>query len=430
MIRHPRLAAELPAALLALLATVVWLLPLRLAIYDDPISDLPTYRHAADRMIDGLVPYRDFSLEYPPLAAVLFLVSNLLPGSFGVAFSALMLLAMIALVIATVWIARAIGLSTHRQWAAGAVVALSPLVLGRLVETRFDLLVAAIIAWVVYCAVTDRWRAAWVLLGLGVLIKLMPLLLIPVVIIFHLHREGGRQVARRAGEGALITLIGFLPFVVVGGSGVAAMIGYHLDRPLQIESLGAAYLLSLHALADVPLQVQSSFGSQGLIGDGPELIAAITTLALTVLLVVIVLVLSRGLARAHPAFAARLFVAACAATIAAGLIGAKVFSPQFVLWLLPLGLLVSGRYGRVAWVTTVAIVLATGAYFPHSYWSLVALDDLPIAMLFVRDALVIVLLAAAWPRPSIGQPPDSIELPPASTAPQAARAPAARYLSG
>ena len=76
-----------------------------------------------------------------------------------------------------------------------------------------------------------------------------------------------------------------------------------------------------------------------------------------------------------------------------------------MVWLLPVGFVVAGRYGPMAFALTIAALLTTLAYFPHSYWDLVALDSGPIAILVVRNALLIALLAACWPRPSIaGQP--------------------------
>ena len=76
-----------------------------------------------------------------------------------------------------------------------------------------------------------------------------------------------------------------------------------------------------------------------------------------------------------------------------------MLSPQFLLWLVPAALLVTGRYGRSGrsrrrW----AVLLATQLYFPVRYWDLVALETGPIALLVIRDTLLIVLLACAWPR--------------------------------
>ena len=65
--------------------------------------------------------------------------------------------------------------------------------------------------------------------------------------------------------------------------------------------------------------------------------------------------------------------------------GGKVLSPQFMVWLLPVGFLVAGRYGPAAFGLTIAALLTTLAYFPHSYWDLVALHAGPIAILVLRE---------------------------------------------
>ena len=125
------------------------------------------------------------------------------------------------------------------------------------------------------------------------------------------------------------------------------------------------------------------------------------------------------------------WTAAVAATLAAGLAAGKVLSPQFLLWLLPVALLVAGRYGRAALGIALAAMLATGIYFPHRYWDLVALETLPVALLLLRDALLIALVAACWPRPHIGERADGGPLgrPSEAAEGRAERAVAARYLT-
>ncbi|MDH3226519.1 MAG: glycosyltransferase 87 family protein [Thermoleophilia bacterium] len=422
-------ALTLPVAASAL-GVLIWILPLRLGFYrQDAITDLPTYERAADRILDGLVPYRDFALEYPPLAAGLFVVPEVLPGSYGLVFSALMLASLVATVIGVVMTARALGLTVARQAAAGGAVALSPLALGLLVETRFDMLVAALVSWTLFAAVTDRWRLVWFLVGVGVLVKLVALLLVPVLVIYQLHRHGRAAAGRGLGLAALLVAAGFLPFLMASAADTWSLISYHLERPLQIESSGSAYLLSLHALADVPLRVESSFGSQGLGGDGAQIVAALSAAILVGLVATIAVVLRWGLHRAHPTVEAHLLIAAAAATIATGLAAGKVLSPQFVMWLLPVGFIVAGRYGWTTYGLTAAVLIATAVYFPRSYWDLVELDTWPIMVLVVRDALLIALVAAAWPRPSLGRAPRSVELPSSATARRGARSLAARYLT-
>lgn len=399
------LARSLPALAVAL-AVVVWAIPLQLGVYaDSVITDIPVYERAYQEIAAGGVPYADFSLEYPPLAGLLFWVAGVLPGPYGVTFSILMLLALCATVLGVIAIARATGLDVRRQTIAAALTALSPLMIGNLVETRFDMALAALIVWTLWAAVTERWRLAWGLLATATLLKLIPLALIPVLVIWQRHRAGPRSATLGlAGALGAVALV-MAPFVVMSPSGTWDLAQYHLDRPLQLESTGAAYLLGLHALADISITVENSFGSQGLSGTGPAVIAGLSTLALIVILVAVAWTLWVGLHRARHPGDARLFVAASAATIVALLVCGKVLSPQFLVWLLPVGFLVAGRYGPAAAALTAAAMLLTFAYFPHRYWDLVALESLPIGLLVLRDSVLIALLAACWPRPSIAGRP-------------------------
>ena len=90
---------------------------------------------------DGLVPYRDWGFEYPPLAIVPIALGGafgnteaIYPVTFGAADARLP--------------ARAAGAGSARSPGAAAMwaVALSPLVLGAMVRTHYDALPAAMVA--------------------------------------------------------------------------------------------------------------------------------------------------------------------------------------------------------------------------------------------------------------------------------------------
>jgi hypothetical protein len=342
----------------------------------------------------------------------------------------LMLLCLCATVVGVVFLARAIGLDGRRQTVAAVLTAVSPLLIGNLVETRFDMALAAILVWTLWAAATERWRLAWGLLAAATLLKLVPLALIPVMLLWQAHRDS----ARRAWIGALCALaavaIVIAPFAIMSPSGTWDIARYHLDRPLQVESIGSAYLLGLHALADVPVTIESSFGSQGLEGTGPAVIAAIMTAILIVLVIAIAWSFWLGLHRSRHPGDARLFVAAAAATMIALLVCGKVLSPQFIVWLLPVGFVIAGRFGPATAVATAAAMLLTFSYFPHRYWDLVAMQDGPIALLVLRDTALIALLCCAWPRPSIaGRPLGRVLGRERTDPPRAEQAVRARYLT-
>lgn len=369
------------------------------------ISDVPLYEGVARRIAAGEVPYRDFDFEYPPLAAGVMALARIVPVPYATGFSLLMAAALCATALGVLATARALGMSPVRQAAAGGVAALTPLLLGDIVATRFDMAVAAAIAWTVWAAVTGRWTLAWALLAAAVALKLAPVVLVPVLVIWHLRSARGRAVAARAALAGAAVAVAFLPFVAAAPENVGAMFRYHIDRPLQIESLGGAYLLGLHALADIPLTIETSFGSQNLVGGGPDVIAAGSAGLLAVALAAVAATFAVLLRRIPRPGGAHLFVTAAAATVAVTVGLGKVMSPQFMMWLVPATLLVAGPMGRRAFAVTVAVLVATQLYFPDRYWDLVALDTTSIVLLVARDALIVALIAVAWPRPGQAPPP-------------------------
>ena len=65
------------------------------------------------------------------------------------------------------------------------------------------------------------------------------------------------------------------------------------------------------------------------------------------------------------------FVRYAAACVCAFVAFGKVLSPQYLIWLVPLVALVSGRRGIAAVALLVAALVATQAWFPDHYWSYV-----------------------------------------------------------
>ena len=388
-----------PAVALVALTVVAWVIAEQWDLTPHRhLTDLPLYEDAARAIAGGDVPYRDVPFEYPPLAAGLVTFARLLPISYAAAFSLLMLAALCATVLGIVATARALGLSARRQALTGVVVALTPFVLGDFVATRFDLAVAALLAWTLWAAVTDRFALAWGLLAAAVALKLVPVVLVPLLVVWHRRRRGTGPALASGGLAALAVAATFLPFVALSPGGVWDMFRYHIDRPLQIESLGSAYLLGLHALAGIELRVETTFGSQNLIGGGPQVIAAVSTALVFVAVAAICATFVILLRRIAQPGGAHLFVTACAATLGVTVAGGKVLSPQYLVWLLPAALLVTGRYGRGAFAVMVCALVATQLYFPVRYWELVGLETPPIALLVIRDALLVALAALAWPR--------------------------------
>jgi uncharacterized membrane protein len=399
----------LPASLVGL-AIIIWTIPLqRVSIWTahQINPDVNLYLKYGRAMAHGALAYRDIRIEYPPGATGIFYLTWWIPGDYVTAFSGLMLVSLCVCLLGVIATARALGYSPLRQAIAGGTIALSPLLLGSLIGARFDLAVAAVIAWMLFAAVTERWRLMGVLLAAGVLIKLIPVALLPLLVIWHAHRVGWRAALRGATASLVLVAAVIVPFAVLSPSGTWYFVAYNLRRPPQLESMASSVFLAMHAVAGTHVGVVTNYGSFGLSGRGPSLLGTALTIALVVVVVACAAWCARLLARAYPTRDVEILIAGAAATMVALTVTGKVLSPQYMIWLLPATMLVPGRLGRAALATMVAAMLLTQAFFPLHYWHLVALDANDIAWLVLRNVTLIGLLVLCWPRASLGTLPIS-----------------------
>jgi hypothetical protein len=133
--------------------------------------------------------------------------------------------------------------------------------------------------------------------------------------------------------------------------------------------------------------MRSGHGSQNLVGTGPDVLAALQTVLQALVLVGIWIWFARG-----PAEKERLVRAAVAAVCTFIALG-KVFSPQFLIWLIPLVPLVRGRRGLAASGLFAAALVLTQAWFPFRYWDLaLGFAATPSWLVLVRDLVMVGLL--------------------------------------
>jgi uncharacterized membrane protein len=334
------------------------------------LVDWPTYQRYGDAILHhGLIPYRDFAVEYPPGALTVFI----LPAAFAnyaSAFAWEMAVCGVVLV--------AVVAAIRRE--AAFYVALAPVLAGSLILSRFDLWPALLTVAALAALLRERHRLGWGLLGAAVAAKLWPLVIVPLALVWS-YRAGR---IRASLVGLAVAAAVFAPFAILAPHGLWDSLRGQASRPLQIESLGA----SLFTAFGSP-HVISSHGSQNVAGHGS--VAALFALLQVAVLVALWIAFVRG-----PATGDRL-VRYSAAAVCAFIAFGKVLSPQFLLWLIPLVPLVRGRRGLFATgLLTLALVL-TQVWFPRRYWDYVYGFHNADAVLARNAALVALLLVLVWP---------------------------------
>lgn len=394
--RHRAWVANVTAAAIIgfSVAWVVLLFLIDRGVYGNPNSavEVNLYQKYAREIVGGSMPYRDFAFEYPPLALVPILLPVLIGGSPFVAESYRQMFELVEAgfgmltMILIMWSVAALGRGRRDMLVAALMVAASPLLLGPLMLSRYDLFPALFAAAATWLLVTDRPRWAAVAVGLGVLAKVYPIVLAPFAIVYLWRARGRLEAAWFTGIMGAVVVAGIAPFLLIAPDGIIDALTRAFRRPIQVESLGAVLLYVRELLTGEPVRVIHTFDSYNLRGDAAQFVGAIQSLVLGAVLVGAMWLFVRG----RPTLD-RLVVAFAAALVAWVAFG-RVFSPQYLIWLIaPIAIVASHRWSLLQ-VALVAAIVLTGLYYPRFYTAFFARHEPQwIAVVLGRDLVLVAL---------------------------------------
>jgi hypothetical protein len=383
-------------------------------------GDVGLYLENARAIVGGEIPYRDLQLEYPPLALVPMVVPYLAGLPFGEVtldlyawlFAGWEALLVLALGFVLIGIARAIGAhgragdpAWNVTWRLPILVAGAALA----ITWRFDLFAALLLAAALWAGLAHRPTLAGILLGLGVLAKLFPIVAAPALALAWLAPLDDRRLIRFGLATVVTVVVGMLPFLAVAGVDALSFLGYQAQRGLEIESVGAGLVLLDGLMRGQPVETHSPFKAVEVFGPlastwlgllpvmtiagfGALAVAGGRRLRLDV----------RAVGRIEPATV----TAIAGAAILVLLLTSKVFSIQYVVWLVPFAALLP----RWKFWLAAATVALTMPIHPFLFADLVRQEALPILVLNLRNALLVVLtlwVLVELARPGVGRDGDA-----------------------
>ena len=339
------------------------------------IIDTPEYQRYGEYIRQGLTPYKNFAVEYPPGALPAFVLPTFFPG-YASGFAVLMALcgAGCVALVATI----------RPTPLAVGFVAVSPLLVGSLVLSRFDFWPTLLMTAALAAFVRDRHTIGWAALGAAFAVKLFPGVLMPLAVAWTFFRRGPGTLARGLVAATVMIAAAFGPFLVIARYGLHQSLHDQFVRPLQTETLAASFLMTFaHPL------IVNSFGSFNTAHHGG--LAALSSIVQVLVLVALWIGFARG-----PMDRDR-FLRYAAASICAFVILGKVLSPQYEIWLVPLIPLVRGRRGALALGLFTAALVTTQIYFPGRYFPYVNEQHLAWVVLVRNVLLLAVLLTLSLP---------------------------------
>jgi hypothetical protein len=374
-----------PLALLAIgWAATLWIAPFD----DDFVTDIPVYGRFAERVFDGGFPYRGAFFEYPPLAAPVILVPALLGTGYEelrLSFAIWMLLASGGMVVLCGLLAERTG---GNRLLAMVAAALMPLLLGAMVRTHFDVVPTVCVLGALALMCAGRVPLAFGVLGLGAMTKGFPIVAAPVLVGWLVARGRPREALHGGLALAAVIAVLAVAALVASWDGATGAVTYHTERPVQVESVPATVIAGLDALGLGAERAVQSHASNGIEHPASDAITAL----LTGVLIGAIVVLTVLAARREGDDGRRLVLAALAAVLAFTVFG-KVLSPQYMVWLVPLGALALAWGERALAATIGAAAVLTQVWFPSRYFDLVERETLPVLLVVARNLLLLAALA-------------------------------------
>ncbi|HYO04436.1 MAG TPA: glycosyltransferase family 87 protein [Mycobacterium sp.] len=276
--------------------------------------------------------------------------------------------------LATVW--ATVRLAGRRVWDA-ALVAASPLVIFQ-IFTNFDALATACAAGAMLAWAHRRPALAGALIGIGVALKLYPLLLLVPMVILGLRTGRMREVGKTAATAVVTWLVVNLPIMVLFPRGWSEFFRLNTRRGDDMDSIYNV--------------VKSFTGWRGFdpnlgFWEPPSVTNAVTAVLFAACLCGIAYV---GLtAKQRPRLAQLAFL-----VVAAFLLTNKVWSPQYSLWLVPLAVLaLPQRRILLAWMTIDALVWVPRMLYLFGEQKMGLPQEWFTAMVLLRDIAVMTLCA-------------------------------------
>ena len=277
--------------------------------------------------------------------------------------------------------------------------------LGPIVFARFDLVPAALTAAALLALAAPRAASAGALTALGAGFKLWPAASLPALLV---PLDSARRLKALAGFAAVGALIGLATVAAAGWSRLWSPLTAQAERGLQLEAFPALPLLWARFFdATGAWSVRyAACKCHEIFGPGVHTALQVGTYCLVIgglaLLVLHVRAFGAPAERRTPAVSALL----TALVVLVWLVGGRVFSPQYVIWLAApiavLGVLPGRPLPALDVGLFVVASLLTHIVFPFGYGPLINEPDgfqaTVLAAMTARDILLLVVAARLAPR--------------------------------
>ncbi len=359
-------------------------LPFLSVVDDRPQQDVLLYRNISEDLKQGVLPYRDRVVEYPPYSVPLFMVPHLFGDSarYSTVFKLFAAVPDLLLKCLLLWIgmreSRGLRALLPMAFYCSAVPFLKYFYL-----QRYDVFPALSTTLALSLFFYRKYGMAGLLLAWGTGAKLYPLLFLPPLFIWaYQDRKAWRFLTGYClGLVPLLLLALIVPWW--------KFLEYHSARGIQVESLSASVLWFIHHWGYGNYIWTEGHGCVELQGTIPARVLPFVKLLFLLTVTGAVGLASLYAARRTP----HGFQSVCHVLLLpllAFVVFNQVFSPQYLVWLLPLAavatLATPSRWAAIIFLSA----LLTPIVFPSRFYG-VGLPLFETSVLLLRNCLLVIL---------------------------------------
>ncbi|MFT4033578.1 MAG: glycosyltransferase family 87 protein [Siphonobacter sp.] len=358
-------------------------------------GDLDLYYTSTIHVINGDIPYKDFKFEYPPLA----ILPIILPGlifhnssfqNYSLVFFLENLLFIFLLGITIYNIAIKLNLSKF-IWKILARYAILILLSWITVSWRFDIFCTLLTALSFLSVLRKQAFIGGIWISLAIVTKLYPIVFIPVFLLyFFIQKKYTQLFYLILGCGIVIGLT-TIGIALTAGDAILSFLNYHQLRGLQIESIGGGFILVLHILHYIAADVVFNYGAFHLASSWSDNLAKWSPIFFVITYLVIIGFIKYDFTKDYKTkkyISSDSLLKGSVSVLLIFIITNKVFSPQYLIWLIPFILFLSIKYLKIIMV----IFILTFLLFPFIYRFLLEINPFAVGVLVLRNLLVIIVL--------------------------------------
>lgn len=301
-------------------------------------SDVSHYFINISDVIDKhLMPYSETPLEYPPFTLVIFLIPKLIAWDWPWYHLAYNVFAGMAYSVFAVFAFKIANMFRKDRYSLFVFVLLLIAVCNLMIYDRNDVFAVLFITLALYLYLKDKHTLAAICIACAAMIKIYPIILVPVFMILFLSKKDWRNTLKFVLVSGLACLLMELPFLIADPSTAFSWVSYHSGRGLQAEGVVSSFIMMINLVIPCIDSIYlDDSKSVSLHGAFPDAVASCLDVILPVMMILALIFMLYRACKAKNKDHFRTLALMSLVMVMTFITFSKVYSAQYSLWILTL----------------------------------------------------------------------------------------------